>query len=66
MLASVTITKLSATHMFTYSTAGSGEMTKLVTPYGAEIEWGYGDAPSGSGKTLREVTGRWLKIVRVL
>ncbi len=48
-------------HTFTYGTNGSGELVKAVLPKGAELEWAYGTADYGNGKSFREVTSRWLR-----
>jgi hypothetical protein len=49
------------THSFEYGTNGAGELTKVTFPYGADLQWGYGDVSFGNGMTVREVTGRWLR-----
>lgn len=60
-LSAATVAGLGVGHAFSYGANVSGELVKVTLPYGAEIEWGYGDQLYGDGKTYREVTGRWLR-----
>jgi RHS repeat-associated protein len=46
-------------HTFEYS-GGSGEMTRIVLPYGGSLRWAYRNFLFAGGKTIREVQYRYL------
>jgi hypothetical protein len=49
------------TTSFTYSSAGSGELTQVTFPYLGHLRWGYGPSSYSGTRTLREVNaGRFL------
>ena len=58
-LASTEVTNLGATNVFSYD--GSGEMTKVVLPYGAYLAYSYSTTTySSTGISYREVANRYL------
>ena len=46
-------------HSFEYNNS-SGELTKVILPYGAWLRWQYRDFVFTDGRTLREVQNRYL------
>src|SRR5260370_12021821 len=59
MLNSVTNNGINATNSFEYS-GGSGELSRVVLPYGGALRWAYRSFTFAGGKTVREVQYRYL------
>lgn len=45
---------------FTYDSAGAGELNNVIFPFGGEIAWNYGTFTYIGGRSLREVSARYL------
>ncbi|MBI4892181.1 MAG: hypothetical protein HY821_16255, partial [Acidobacteria bacterium] len=61
MLTTITNPGVNLSHNFTYGASNSGELTKVVLPKGAEMEWAYDNADYSNGKRFREVKYRYLR-----
>ena len=43
---------------FSYLTGNTGELIRVILPYGAKLEWDYSDFTFAGGRTIREVSAR--------
>lgn len=60
LLQGVTIVGLGIGHTFEYDASGSGELTRVVLPYGGHLRWEYAPMTYLGNRTLREVQTRHL------
>jgi len=64
LLQSVTLSNLSLSHSFQYSSGGSGELTQVTKPLGGVLGWSYRTyAYTGTGLTYREVQSRTMTAI---
>jgi len=49
---------LNLAHNFQYGSNGSGEITRVILPYGGDLRWDYRDFTYAGNRTLREVQTR--------
>jgi YD repeat-containing protein len=47
-------------YQFTYDSAGAGELDQVTFPYGGHLRWVYQNFQYAGGRTLREVSARYL------